>query len=756
MILLTVSALHAAASAAAIVAVVRANGQSGERTPVGVFDGHTAPLPWPEGGLRDGTGTGTPYVYSDREFWWVNTPGPLFGSEYVRTFNSDKVTDELDVTYTVTLSRPATVWIAIDLRAITSSSWGASCPWSGAPGSLQPVADWVTGAFAPAGTFMDTGLSLGIRESSSTLRTAGVFSAALAAGTYVFGAMPNNSIPMYTIGVMPEAFSQHVTLSADGPGNTYELISSVLGGNPLEVPDCGHPEFGRHITEEWDDALGKYVFVFHMHVTPDNDRCTNFDRQRNEIKTYGPSPSYLKGRYGEVHTYRWKFKLDAAFKPSPNFTHIFQIKAGDGSDSGSPLITLTPRHETPQKMQLIFTPSSGTSGGGTKANPPLEPFKGEWVEAYVRTLYSETGTIDVVLTRIRDGAVLMSYSNHNLDMWRGDATFNRPKWGLYRSLNSPDYLADEQVRFADFCIAKGGDMCPSDVPDYSPTGLAAEPDTSRVFLSWIPDAQAVSYAVKRSMTEGGPYATIATGITAANFTDTETVNGTTYYYVVSSIGPSGEIGISNEVRARPQVTFTFEAESLARSSSGASTSPQTDSQTSGGVWIALQATGTGQFVDFTLPNIPAGDYWLSMRYKGHSDRGILRASVNGVPVGGLLDQYDYPSSYPEHPFGIVTFSSPGNQVVRLSVAGKHPASGGYTLSADAFKLVYQPVPGDLDGNGAVDYRDFAVMSAQWLTDGVFEPSADVVPVGGDGEVGLADLAVLCEEWLSGQSVSSIP
>jgi hypothetical protein len=48
-------------------------------------------------------------------------------------------------------------------------------------------------------------------------------------------------------------------------------------------------------------------------------------------------------------------------------------------------------------------------------------------------------------------------------MWRGDATFNRPKWGIYRSLNSSNYLRDETVLFSDFCIAKGSDICPSDV-----------------------------------------------------------------------------------------------------------------------------------------------------------------------------------------------------------------------------------------------------------------------------------------------------
>src|SRR6267154_872768 len=140
-----------------------------------------------------------------------------------------------------------------------------------------------------------------------------------------------------------------VTLNADGPGNTYELIDSVLGGGAEEVPDCSHPDFGRHIAEAWDNVLGRYVFVFYIHVTPDNDRCVNFDRQRNEIKTYGPSPAYLKGMYGDFCSYRWKFKLDAGFQPSPNFTHIHQIKAGDGTDSDSPIITITPRSATPER-----------------------------------------------------------------------------------------------------------------------------------------------------------------------------------------------------------------------------------------------------------------------------------------------------------------------------------------------------------------------------------------------------------------------
>ena len=272
----------------------------------------------------------------------------------------------------------------------------------------------------------------------------------------------------------PSAHPQ-TTLQADGPGNTYELINSVLGGTAEEVPDCSHPAFGRHIAELFDSDLGKYVFVFYLHVTPDNDRCINFDRQRNEIKTYGPSPAYLKGMYGDLCSYRWKFKLDAGFQPSPNFTHIHQIKAGDGTDSDSPIITITPRYASPNRLELIYTAPTGLSGSATFTTSPLSNYTGQWIEAYERALYASNGTYQLTLRRVSDGGVLLSYTNNNLNMWRGDNTFNRPKWGIYRSLNSSNYLRDEAVLFADFCLAKGTDVCPSDVGTPPLFTLAATP-----------------------------------------------------------------------------------------------------------------------------------------------------------------------------------------------------------------------------------------------------------------------------------------
>ena len=141
--------------------------------------------------------------------------------------------------------------------------------------------------------------------------------------------------PTATSAPLPTPISgtgQAVHLIADGVTETYALISGILGGNPIEIPDCAHPEFGPHITQEWDDGLGKHSFVFHIHVEPDNDRCKTFDRQRNEIKTHSSSPDYVKGFLNETVIFRWRFKLDAGFQPSSNFTHIHQLKdAGETS-----------------------------------------------------------------------------------------------------------------------------------------------------------------------------------------------------------------------------------------------------------------------------------------------------------------------------------------------------------------------------------------------------------------------------------------
>ncbi len=247
---------------------------------------------------------------------------------------------------------------------------------------------------------------------------------------------------------LPITVCSQTVLEADGPGNTYELINSVLapGANVVEHPECVHPEFGRHIAEVWDAELNQYVFEFYIHVTPDNDRCINFDRQRMEIKTYDGSPDNLIGVSGETVVYKWKFRIPVGFQPSTSFTHIHQIKAV-GGDESDPIFTLTVRKATPDRIELIHDNTTKV----TTAN--LSLFEGVWVEVVERIkIDSLHGTYSITIKKISDGSTLLSYSNSNLMTIRYNNAFVRPKWGIYRSLNVPASLRDEAMRFAGFSI----------------------------------------------------------------------------------------------------------------------------------------------------------------------------------------------------------------------------------------------------------------------------------------------------------------
>jgi hypothetical protein len=84
-----------------------------------------------------------------------------------------------------------------------------------------------------------------------------------------------------------------------------------------------------------------------------------------------------------------------------------------------------------------------------------------------------------------------------------------------------------------------------------PENLTAVASAGQVALSWSAAAGADTYTVKRSEVSGGPYGDLATNLTLTTYTDTNVINGTTYYYVVTASNAAGESAPSNEVAARP-------------------------------------------------------------------------------------------------------------------------------------------------------------------------------------------------------------
>ncbi|OMQ10434.1 hypothetical protein [[Flexibacter] sp. ATCC 35103] len=278
----------------------------------------------------------------------------------------------------------------------------------------------------------------------------------------------------YGIALMSSfATNAQVILNADGPGGvgTYELITKALApgttNGSVEAPDAIHPDFGRHITEVYDNDLKKYVFEFNLHITntpPDNEPVKGkTDRQRVEIKSFEPSPDNLKGITGETIQYKWRFKIPTGFKPTKNFTHIHQIKAVDGDD-GNPLFTLTLRKMSngSNKLELIYVKDEATKM--TKYQTVnMSLFEGIWVEATETIKIGLKGTYDLTIKKVSDGTVLMNYSNSNIQTIRtaylsktgtnySANSFIRPKWGMYRSLKDIADMKDETMRFSDFSI----------------------------------------------------------------------------------------------------------------------------------------------------------------------------------------------------------------------------------------------------------------------------------------------------------------
>jgi len=273
--------------------------------------------------------------------------------------------------------------------------------------------------------------------------------------------------------------TSEMTPGAEQAGLLYNALDSYMGKfgfNYSEHPHCtggygGHAD-GVHLAVEKDAYLDKYVFRFDIHIDPviDGDRCSSGtkDRQRNEMKTATNNSTWAKvqGNWDEWQILEWKFKIPKGYQPTSSFCHIHQLKAQDGPNNGSPVITITPRSDSNgsnRRMQIIHSVDGAKTGKGTIVDKiPLTEFEDEWVQVREEMHYIHEGYYSCKITRIRDGKVLINYVDNNIDMWRSGASFIRSKHGIYRSLAGGDLsknpvgqsalLKNESVWMCDFKI----------------------------------------------------------------------------------------------------------------------------------------------------------------------------------------------------------------------------------------------------------------------------------------------------------------
>ena len=210
---------------------------------------------------------------------------------------------------------------------------------------------------------------------------------------------------------------------------------------------------------------------------------------------------------GHSHSYERSRFIDEHYGSSTTFsaaTHVVQSGSGQGAGAYTKSSTTPSAHSG---TVYVVPGSSGQTSGGTLNHPAM------WLS----------------LNNL--GSLVL-----DVDGTRLDATFLRETGAVGDS----------------FTIQKSNPTS----PPAAPTGLTGTAGEAQVSLSWGAASGATSYNVKRATVSGGPYTTIATGVTATSYTNTGLTNGTTYYYVVSAVSSIGESANSGQVSATPAASTT--------------------------------------------------------------------------------------------------------------------------------------------------------------------------------------------------------
>ena len=185
----------------------------------------------------------------------------------------------------------------------------------------------------------------------------------------------------------------------------------------------------------------------------------------------------------------------------------------------------------------VITLQSGSPPPATVSAPSISPNGGTFSGPVTVTLSPNTAgsTIRYTLDGAEPGSTSTLYAT---PLTLASSTTVKARAFASGMLDSP-------VATAVFTIST-----PPAVPA-APTALTATRlnQKGRIALRWNTVSGAASYTVKRAATSGGAYVAIASGLTAASYTDTGLTSGRTYYYVVTAVNSAGESPNSNQASA---------------------------------------------------------------------------------------------------------------------------------------------------------------------------------------------------------------
>lgn len=96
-------------------------------------------------------------------------------------------------------------------------------------------------------------------------------------------------------------------------------------------------------------------------------------------------------------------------------------------------------------------------------------------------------------------------------------------------------------------------MVANALPPDAPAAPVAIASSQQVWLSWDIVPGALTYELERATVSGGPYTMVVSNTSGLSYFDTNVVNGTTYYYVLSAVNSNGAGTNSIEAMATPHI-----------------------------------------------------------------------------------------------------------------------------------------------------------------------------------------------------------
>ncbi len=185
-----------------------------------------------------------------------------------------------------------------------------------------------------------------------------------------------------------------------------------------------------------DDRSGSHGGVKHIYTEGDHWRFDmhtrdrdGSDRQRNESKGMRSGDTLYKINKDTTWRIGYQAFWPSSLTATTKFTHIMQMKV---QDVGGPLWTLTPRQKDKPKLTILTLKDNDANTEHVVAD--YAPLQNKWIDVLFEFKASNSGGY-LAWTFKNGSTVVADGRTTNVDLWR-DKNYLRPKWGIYRSIES--------------------------------------------------------------------------------------------------------------------------------------------------------------------------------------------------------------------------------------------------------------------------------------------------------------------------------